>query len=337
MELAAPAAADDKLRVAIFHTELSRDGPGLLLRDILSDKDEQVAAIAAIVQHVGPDVLVLGDIDYDHDALALTALATRLGDYPFQFARAPNRGVQSGYDLDGDGRLGGAGDAWGYGEFAGQGGLAILSRYPFGEATDHSAMPWAQSGSALVLEDAPDMQPLSTTAHWEVPVLLPNNQQVTLMTWHATAPVFDGPEDRNGRRNHDEAAFWVHRLESDPPINPIVAGFANLDPIDGDGRSDALSVLLVHPDLQDVGPTSTGAELAGADDTTHRGPAKLDTVDWPTNRPGNLRVDYILPSINLQVLDAGVFWPAPDQLFGGQVVRASRHRLVWVDLRLTDG
>ena len=31
------------------------------------------------------------------------------------------------------------------------------------------------------------------------------------MSWSAipTPPAFDGEEDRNGRRNHDEIRFWV--------------------------------------------------------------------------------------------------------------------------------
>jgi hypothetical protein len=307
-----------------------------LLRDILSGKDKQVAAVVAVTRHVDPDVLVLGDIDFDHTAATLSALAKRLGGYPYQFTRAPNRGFQSGHDLDGDGRLGRAGDAWGYGEYSGQGGLAILSKYPFGDAVDYSALPWIALADTLALPDTPSERPFSTTAHWEVPVLLPNDQRVTLLTWHATAPVFDGPEDRNGRRNHDEAAFWLQRLNAVPPQHPIIAGFANLDPFDGDGRPAALNALLAHPAIQDVRPESKGAALAGAPDTSHTGPAKLDTVDWPDEGPGNLRVDYILPSADVQVVDAGVFWPAPDQFLGRDVIRASRHRMVWVDLRLPD-
>ena len=330
------AFADTQLRVAIYHTELSRDGPGLLLRDILSGKDTQVAAIMSVIRHVDPDVLVLGDIDFDHDAAALSALAERISGYSYQFMRAPNRGVQSGLDLDEDGRLGRAGDAWGYGEFRGQGGLAVLSKHPIGDVVDHSKLAWIELDTALALPETPRDQPLSTTVHWEVPVQLPDGQQITLLTWHATAPVFDGPEDRNGRRNHDETAFWLQRLDKTPPPHPIIAGFANLDPVDGDGRPAALQALLAHPAIQDVRPQSMGALLAGRSDISHRGPAELDTVAWPTDGPGNLRVDYILPSADLQVVDAGVFWPAPDQLFSSEVVRASRHRMVWVDIRLPD-
>jgi hypothetical protein len=53
--------------------------------------------------------------------------------------------------------------------------------------------------------------------------------------------------------------------------------------------------------------------------------------------PGNLRVDYVLPSKNLRMLDAAVFWPlSTDPLFrlvGVFPFPTSDHRLVWVDLR----
>lgn len=335
--MAAPVSADTRLRVAIFHTELSRDGPGLLLRDILSGEDAQVAAVSKVVRHVNPDVLVLGDIDFDYHTAALTALSDQIGDFAYQFMRMPNRGRQSGYDLDGDGRIGRAGDAWGYGEYTGQGGLAVLSKYPFGTVEEFSALPWTDLEDALALPDTPATHLLSTTAHWEVPVLLGDDQRVTLLTWHATAPVFDGPKDRNGRRNHDEAVFWVQRLANSLPQHPIIAGFSNLDPVDGDGRPDALNALLQHPALNDVRPESKGAAEAGLSDNSHRGPAKLDTVDWPDDGPGNLRVDYILPSSTLQVIDAGVFWPLPNELLGQEVVQASRHRLVWVDVLVPEG
>jgi hypothetical protein len=52
--------------------------------------------------------------------------------------------------------------------------------------------------------------------------------------------------------------------------------------------------------------------------------------------PGNLRADYVLPSRNLQMLAARVFWPlSTDPLFrlvGVFPFPTSDHRLVWVDV-----
>ena len=327
------------MRVAIFHTELSRDGPGLMLRDILSGKDSQVEAVVKVVRHIAPDVLVLADIDYDLENIALGALADKISGFPHRYASLSNKGRQSGYDLNDDGRFGRPEDAWGYGEFLGQGGMAVLSKLPLGEVTDFSSILWTSLPGAIPPKGTNPDYPLSTRVHWVVPVLLPDGDRLEILTWHATAPVFDGPEDRNGRRNHDEAAFWLDYLKGKKAGAFIVAGFANLDPIDGEGRPDALNSLLSHPLLTDVSPQSEGAALAaekdGGKNAHQRGLAKLDTADWPEeNGPGNLRVDYILPSTTLEVLDAGVFWPTPEQLLGSDVVSASRHRLVWVDVRL---
>ena len=49
--------------------------------------------------------------------------------------------------------------------------------------------------------------------------------------------------------------------------------------------------------------------------------------------PGNLRVDYVLPSRSLRIADSAVFWPAPGQPYA-DLVAASDHRLVWVDVLL---
>ncbi len=188
--------------------------------------------------------------------------------------------------------------------------------------------------------------PLSTTAHWDVPLEPSNGRLFHLLIWHATPPVFDGPEDRNGRRNHDETAFWLRYIDGDlgyePPQHFALAGIANLDPLDGDGRVEALEALLTHPRVTDPKPSSRGGAEAAVIDAgvnlRHQGEASLDTVDWEDtpNRPGNLRVDYVLPSSNLDVLGAGVFWPAPDGLWRSEVELASRHRLVWVDVQVPD-
>ena len=123
-------------------------------------------------------------------------------------------------------------------------------------------------------------------------------------------------------------------------------GDANLDPIDGDGRPDALAALFADPRLQTTNPRSAGgpidAQTDGGRNIGQRGDPALDTADWWDDRPsdpGNLRVSYILPSIHWQVLDTGVFWPAPDDplfdMLGEDGNGASRHRLVWADLELT--
>lgn len=344
---ALPALADP-LRVATFNAELDRDGPGLLLRDIRRGKDKQVAAVVAVIAAVAPDILALQNIDWDYDGAALSALADRLAeagqDYPYRFAAQPNSGLQTGLDMDGDGRTGRARDAQGYGAFTGQGGLAILSRLPIltDDIQDFSSLLWRDlpqaimpkhpNGQPFPSKQAQAVQRLSSTAHWVVPIAMPSGPPLSVLTFQAGPPVFDGPEDLNGRRNHDEIRFWRLFLDgkigTPPTTRYVLAGGANLDPMDSDGRNEAIAAVLADPRLQNVAPSSPGA--ANAPDQGHIGPNRLDTVDW--SGPGRLRVDYVLPSQDWYVVGSGVYWPEPGAVGHKDATAASRHRLVWVDL-----
>jgi hypothetical protein len=349
---AAPAAAE-RLRIAAFGSDLSRNGPGLLLRDILSGRDAQVAAVVAVIAAANADAILLTGIDHDHGGAALAALADALAaagaPYPWRIALRPNRGIQSGIDLDGDGRAGGREDAQGYGAFAGAEGMAVLSRLPIRDdgVRDFSAFLWRDLPGALlpgppVTAAALAVQRLSTSGHWEVPLALAGGGSLRLLAWHATPPVFDGPEDRNGRRNHDEAAFWLRLIEGAlphaPPAAPFVLlGNANMDPADGDGRPGAVRALLAHPALTDPAPASAGGPAAaaaqGGANARHQGDPALDTADHADDPgPGNLRVTLVLASAGLRVLGSGVLWPEPGTPLAATVATASRHRLVWVDL-----
>ncbi len=313
-----------------------------------------MAAIARIVAEVRPDVLLLTDFDFDLDLVALTAFADLVAGFghpmPHRFALEPNSGAWTDADLDGDGRAGLARDAQGYGWFSGDGGLALLSTLPIDRAAvqDHSGLLWQHLPGATLPETdgapfpsaaAQALQRLSSTAHWVVPVILPDGSRLQLLTFAATAPVFDGPEDRNGLRNADEIRFW--QLWLDGALGPVaedpvvVMGNANLDPNDGDGRRAAIADLLADSRLQDPAPKSVPGAMQN--DPDHTGDPALDTVDWPNGAPGNLRVVYILPDARLEVTGSGIFWPGPDaplaELFEGERGGvAGPHRLVWTDI-----
>lgn len=301
-----------------------------MLRDLARGTDDQINAVLQVVAAADADVLALQSIDYDLTGEALTLLADAAG-YPHHFALRPNTGMPTRFDMNGDGRFGGPADAQGYGRFSGQGGMAILSRYPIlaDQARDLSDILWVDIPDPLLpvtdqgpfpSAEAQAALRLSTTGHWIVPIDVPG-VRFEMMVFHASPPVFDGKEDRNGRRNHDEIRLWQHVLNGDvgtPPSGPfIIAGDANLDSVDGDGIKSAILNLLVDPRVQDVAPT---------------GHAGTDTVDWTDPVPGDLRVDYVLPSTHWTVQDAGVLWPAPDDPLAETVAAASRHRLVWIDL-----
>ncbi len=118
-----------------------------------------------------------------------------------------------------------------------------------------------------------------------------------------------------------------------PPPQPpfIVIGDANLDPMDGDGLPQAIHALLTHPALQDPAPKGT----SGHSDPGQKGDPDFDTADYTAdNGPGGLRVEYVLPSADLLVQNAGVLWPPMDDPLAQTLATASRHRPVWVDLSL---
>ncbi|SHF04563.1 Endonuclease/Exonuclease/phosphatase family protein [Loktanella atrilutea] len=293
----------------------------------------------AIVEQVAPDVLLLTDVDYDLDGEALRNLAGRMG-FEHSFALAPNSGMATGLDLDGNGRIGEARDAQGWGKFSGDSGMGLLSRWPFDPdaVRDLSDLLWRDLSGAVLpkgplwTDDIAAVQRLSTTGHWIVPVLAPGGP-VDILAFSATPPVFDGPEDRNGLRNRDELRLWTQVLDGafgPAPQDFVLLGNTNLDPFDGDGLRQAMRDVLADPRLTDPLPVSAGG-MAAADPGQTGDPA-LDTADWPDGAPGNLRVDYVLPAATWTVTGAGVFWPAPDDPDAALAQAAGPHRLVWVDL-----
>ncbi len=274
----------------------------------------------------------------DHDAglAALDAVADSLRaagiEYPHRSALAPNAGRPTGVDLDGDGRYWRARDAHGFGLFTGNGGMALLSRYPLGEIRDFTGVLWrdlpGNAAAGVTPPEALDILRLHSVGAWDVEILTPGGP-FHLLASHASAPVFDGPEDRNGLRNADEVRFWALYLDGWAPRGDTfdatafaVAATLNVDPDRGEGRREVLRSLLDHPALQDPAPS---------------GPAgRTETADWDEPAPGDLRVDYILPAAGLDVMGSGVIWPEEDESVLGitadTAATASDHRLVWVDI-----
>lgn len=332
--MAAPAAAET-LRIATYSPALTRKGPGLLLRDISKGNDAQIAAVVEVIASARPDILLLTSFDWDHEGLALEAFAELLSKrgltYPHRLAPMPNRGLPTGLDLDGDGRLGSPDDAQGFGLFRGQGGMALLSNRPLGALRDHSDALWRDQPGNLMPPDTPTevatVQRLSSSGHWDVSLNV-GDETLHLLAFAAAPPAFDGPAQRNTRRNADEIAFWT-RYDPGGPF--VILGKVNMDPFDGGGRHEAIRALLER--VTDPLPRSEGA-AAAAHDPKQQGNPAFDTAEWPQEGgPGNLRVDYVLPSPDLKVSDAGVVWPAEGPL--AEAARAaSAHRLVWVDIEV---
>jgi len=326
-----------------------------LLRDLEKGTDRQINAVERIINRLAPDVLLLNNFDFDLRGVALEVFASQLEvNYPYLFALPSNAGLPSGLDLDGDGRLNGPGDRQGFGRFSGNGGMALLSRFPIEtrKVKDFSNLLWKDlAGARLPSKDgapfpslaAQKAQRLASKGLWDVPVRLPDGRVLHVLASHATPPVFDGPEDLNGMRNRDEIRFWSGYLSKIPQGELfVILGDLNADPKDGEGSHRAISRLISDPRLTDPRPQSRGAKMAakrqGGPNLRHKTDARLDTVDWDETRtPGNMRVDYVLPSKGFAVIDAGVFWPAPDEggfdLVGLNGDIGAHHRLVWVDVK----
>lgn len=365
----------DSIRVASFNAALSGEGDGELISRLAVDFDEQAMAIGAILQRVRPDIVLINEFDHDPEGrnvrrflsryLARSLHGSEPIEYPHHYTAPVNTGEPSGLDLDRDGVVGGPGDAWGFGRFPGQYGMLVLSRFPIerGAVRSFRQFRWADMPGALRPMDPATGQPfhpdavwtqlrLSSKSHWDLPITLPNGRRLHLLAAHPTPPAFDGPEDRNGRRNHDEIRLWADYLDparasylrDDAGIagglaagaDFVIVGDYNADPSRGGSVPGAIQQLLAHPRVNaEFLPQSAGAVAAqgeGASARTRRAHAG-DTADFRDPNPGNLRVDYVLPSRGWTVLGGGVYWPAPGDA-GADLVKASDHRLVWLDLAL---
>lgn len=323
------------IRIATYNAELTAQGPGLALQALQRGSNPAQQAAAEVLSALNADVILLTGIDYDLRGQTLAAFAAKVSGrpYPYLLPLRPNTGVATGLDLDGNGRLGEPRDAMAYGRFAGQAGMAVLSRYPID--TDHmrdfSGFKWRDLPQNLALDDTPEGQRLSTSGHYEVPILLPDGKSLRLLAYYATPPVFDGPEDRNGRRNHDETAFWLRLMDGTLPYAPpqapfVLLGQTNLDPIDGEGLPDAVQDLLHSERLQDPAPRGEGA----TPDKGQKGDPAQDTALY--DGIGGLRVEVVLPSRDLQIKAAGILRPKAGNALATTVAKASRHWPVWVDL-----
>jgi len=184
---------------------------------------------------------------------------------------------------------------------------------------------------------------LSSKSHWDIPVHIGKNT-IHILASHPTPPVFDGPEDRNGKRNHDEIRFWLDYITpgnndyiyDDSQVkggladgNPfVILGDQNASSVEGDAINSSISALLNHANTQDPLPESKGGQVHSKDNTN----AKNHTAHW------RMRADYVLPSTKgWSIKDSAVYWPlATEDNF--RLIKnrqaSSDHRLVWVDLTL---
>jgi 3-phytase len=395
LAVAAPSAAahdDNTLRFATFNSSLNRNFDGELVQVLATPNDPQIRNVAEIIQRIRPDVLLLNEFDFvpngeavrlfQRNYLAVSQNGARPIHFDYSFVAPSNTGTPSGKDLDnngvvdttpGDGTYGN--DSFGFGEYPGRFGMAVLSRKPIDtrRARTFQTFRWKDMPGSLI--PTPFYSPdevaifrLSSKSHWDLPIQVSRHERVHFLVSHPTPPVFDGPEDRNGRRNFDEIGFWAdyisgpsrsHYIYDDKGRRGglrgrhfVIAGDQNSDPLDGDSIPGAAQQLLDHPRVNaSHAPTSPGgpeqAALQGGANATHRSNPAFDTADFADGAPGNLRADYVLPDRETKITSSFVFWPrSTDPLFrlvglfnpallpNGNGFPSSDHRLVAVDLKL---
>ncbi len=390
--LAGCQSTPSHLRIATFNASLNRDKPGQLLHDLTAvDADhEQFKNVAEVIQRVDPDILLINEFDYDPAGramnefhkryLAVSQNGQRPVIYKYKYVASSNTGIPSGYDLDHNGKVVTSagtrdygGDSMGFGLFPGQYGFVIYSKYPIDvhhirtfERFKWKDMPGAMlpvdaSGKPWYSDEALKVLRLSSKNHVDLPILL-GGKTLHILASHPTPPAFDGPEDRNGKRNHDEIRLWADYLSGGDKASYItddangrgrpnidfsfvLLGDMNADPNDGGSVPGTIQQLLNHPRINATfTPASEGgpdaARIQDANNSSHKTDPKTDTADFNDtgNGPGNLRCDYVLPSRDLHVAGGGVFWPPSNDPLNRLVVMepkvaTSDHRLVWIDVR----
>lgn len=341
-----------------------------VLKEQLNSDHQQIKNVAEIIQRVRPDIILLNEFDYIEDpAQGVEVFIKRYLnvsqhpsldaiDYPYYYYAPVNTGKPSPFDLNGDTKATGTqSDAWGFGFFEGHYGMMLLSRYPIdtNNIRTFQNFKWKDMPNALRPIDPVSktpfyndeiwaQYPLSSKSHWDVPVNV-NGEVIHILASHPTPPVFDGPEDRNGSKNHDEVRFWLDYIT--PSLSAyiyddsgtkgglasqtrfVIVGDQNSSTTEGDSRKEAISGLLSSSMINDEQiPQSKGGDLHDENNPL----SAFHTAYW------GMRADYVLPSsYGVEVIGNGVFWPLKDDETYRLVESreaSSDHRLVWSTLRI---
>ena len=336
------------------------------LAEALAQNHQQIRNIAEIIQRVNPDVILLNEFDSNDEShqslklfisqyLAKSQQGENAITYPYFYQGPVNTGVASGFDFNNDNKIGELpNDAFGYGLFSGHFGMALLSKYPIvkDKIRTFQLFKWRDMPNAMMPinpetktswynEKAWNNFRLSSKSHWDIPLNV-NGEELHILASHPTPPVFDGPEDRNGKRNFDEIRFWIDYLTPtaasyiyDDNNNFgglaedkafIILGDLNADAVDGNAIKSGIEQLITHTRVSDPKPTSQGGKLHRKDNPN----AKNHTAYW------GMRADYALPSkAQLNIVGSGIFWPTkvePEFRLIKDRAASSDHRLVWVDV-----
>ena len=364
----------DTVRIATFNIATASSDSLKVLRDLKSGS-QRLKNIAKIIQTVRPDILFVQELEYDSSNMRIRLFRDNyLGkpqgdkpmiDYPYYCHFPTNAGVQTGYDLNKDGKTGGPYDAHGWGLFPGQFAIAVFSKFPivYDSIRTFQNLKWKdlpnnhrpvspESGDYFWDDELWSDILLSSKNHVDVPVNIGGNT-LHLLGYHAQSGLGDGSELRNSLKNFDEAKLFSdylngypfrddngNRASFDPKNQFVIAGDFNSNPY----WSGALTNLSV---LQLLNNPMVNQEVAWGKyvPVSDYGRRKEQENKWLDKRkkygtrirPSGLieRIDYVLPSANLEVVNSGIFWPAPgtkDHGLVAEIEAGSDHRLVYVDI-----
>lgn len=367
-----PVVELNQIKVATFNvsmeaTNYSRLDNGALNANALVDElatgnNQQMKNIAEIIQITQPDIILLNEFDHVADTskgieafqrnyLSVSQNGQSPIEFPYYYLAPVNTGVKVP-EQNKTTRF----THFGFGRYPGQYGMVLLSKYPIQtenirtfqhflwQHMPNNLMPVDEDGKPWYSEFATKAMRLSSKSHWDIPVDVCGSV-IHVLASHPTPPVFDGPEDRNGRRNFDEIRFWRDYIEADkasyhyddeggkggikPDVPFVILGDLNASSVEGDAYPGAMSRLLEHKKINNYqAPASEG----GRENKPDSQYASTHTAGW------GMRADYVLPSNDLKVAASGVFWPNQADV-NYRLVKdrnaSSDHRLVWATMNLT--
>lgn len=358
-------ADEDTLVFGHFNIEL------LTTEKAQSDDHDQLRAAAEVVQRQPePDVLLIQELDNNfqqgertqtHNGVSFLRKYLNVPqgsdldgvDYDYFYAPESNTGVPSGMDYYKSGEVDlepgddpYANDSWGYGEYPGQYAMGIYSKYPIDlsnvrtlrrfrwKDVPDDKMPMDRSYETYLTEAERRRFRLSSKTHADVPIEV-DGETIHAVIAHPTPPVFDGPENLNGRRCHGEVRLVGDYVRGEEYVYDddgvegglsederfVVMGDMNAEPGQEESFDAATTHLLDNPRVNAENlPTSQGGREEGNEHLTSG---------------FGSQVDYVLPSTEFDVVDSAVVYPGEetdDQAFRETVLQASDHYMVWTEL-----
>lgn len=224
-------------------------------------------------------------------------------------------------------------------------------------------------GEHWYTEDEWSVLRLSSKNHVDAPILIPTEngaKRISVFLSHPTPSGFDKASDNNKHRNSQEIDFWRHYIEGADFIYDdkgtfggflgqsfVIMGDLNADALVGSGSLAAyngIRKLMNNEKVNHSVSQVTGifAPISqGAAEATNPASSWSGVHPYPEVRSAvfGSRVDYAVPSADLEVVDAGTYWQPEGSEgrllfndarvgYGNSKSISSDHRYVWVTVKV---